>query len=147
MILNNRWYSPEGYILELNSGVHFIYGKFHLPKDFYYKDCDFCGIVSGDEKNYEIAFVINWKTKSSISYTAFKGTIDHEGNLLLNWLLSSQNLNSNKRKNVPGSSILRRSISALKPCQKTSPSLPYPLELQSTPPSSELFLLSNQHYL
>ena len=139
MILNKRWYSPEGFILELNLNTHTMRGKLYLPKNFSSKDSDLSGIVFEDEKNHEVAFIINWDTKNSISYTAFKGKINHEGTLLLDWLLSSHGLNSNNRESVSGSSILKRCISELKPSQKISPSLPYPLELQCTPLSSEIF--------
>ena len=136
MILNKRWYSHEGFILELDSDVHTMYGKLYLPENSYSKDCDLCGIVSGDEGKHEIAFIINWKTKNSTSYTAFKGKINNEGNLLLNWLLSSQDLNSSKRECASGSSILFRSVSGVKANQEASPSLPYPVELQDIPISS-----------
>lgn len=147
MTLNNRWHSPEGYILEFNSDTYTMRGKLYLPENSYSKDCDFCGVVSEDERNHEIAFIINWKTKNSISYTAFQGKITNEGTLLLDWLLSSQGLNSNKRESASGSSILTRSISNLNTNQESSPSLPYPLELQNVHISSELFLPKNQHYI
>lgn len=142
MTLNNRWYSPEGYILEFDSETYTMRGKLYLPEYSYSKDCDFCGIVYEDERNYEIAFIINWKTKDSISYTAFQGKINNEGTLLLDWLLSSQDLNLNNTKKVLGSSILTRSISNLDTNQKSSPYLPYPSELQNTNISSEIFLSS-----
>jgi hypothetical protein len=147
MIINKRWYSPEGLILELSPNVHTLYGKLYLPENFYSRECDFFGIISENEEKHEVAFVINWKTIGSISFTAFTGKVNKEGNLLLDWLLSSQGLNTNKIESVSGSSILSRSTSRIKPNQEFSPSLPYPLELQSTPLSSDSFSPNNQLYL
>lgn len=147
MILNKRWYSSEGFILEIDSNIYTVNGKLFLPENFYSIDFDFCGIVSDNNEKHEVAFVINWNTQYSISYTAFNGKINNEGNLLLNWLLSSQSLNSTTKKSVSGSSTLFRSVSRLKTNQEVSPSLPYPLELQNTCVSSKEFSPSIQHYL
>jgi hypothetical protein len=147
MTLYNRWYSSESYILEFNFDTYTMRGKLYLPENSYSKDYDFCGVVSEDERNHEIAFIINWKAKNLISYTAFQGKINNEGTLLLNWLLSSQSLNSNKRESVSGSSIFTRSVSNLNTNQESSPSLPYPIEFQNTHISSNIFLSSEKHYL
>lgn len=136
MQTKERWFSTHGFIIEITPAIQTVAGKFFLPSNLTSNSFDLSGIVTKTEEAYNLAFIINWKMKRSNSYTAFNGKINDKGNLLLNWLLSSEDLNSNKRINSLGSSTLTRNYSELKTNQLDSLPMPFPTELRniSAPP-------------
>lgn len=142
MITNNRWFSPHGFFIDISPEIHIVNGKFFLPVHLASVAFEWNGISLENEENYDLAFIINWEIKRSNSYTAFNGKINNEGNLLLDWLLSSEDLNSNKITNTPGSSILTKHNPELKPKHLESQPFPYPSELQYTPVPTNLLQLN-----
>lgn len=140
MKLNKRWFSSNGFFIEIQPDINTVNGKFFLPSAQTSIAYNWSGILIHGEECSDIAFIIHWKTKKSKSYTTFSGNINKEGKLFLDWLLFSEDLLSHKITSIQGTSILS-SVGAGLISEKLELQ-PFPLELSNSSSSAELFKLS-----
>lgn len=140
MTKNIRWHSAYGFFIDIMPEIHTVKGTFFLPLNLISTRINWTGVLLDDKGAFDLAFIINWDTKKSNSYTAFNGKINNEGNLHLDWLLSSEDLSSALTTSTIGSSILtNNNNTGLKTDYSESQHFPYPSELQNTPLTTDLF--------
>lgn len=105
MIQTEKWYSSEGFVLDIKSGVFSVPENFYHPAALPLKETKYNVIIIFSKNNNNLAFIVDWKLEGTNAFTAFEGKIDQKGNLLLNWFFTSEDIISKERSDYSGASI------------------------------------------